>query len=293
MTVFLIGMVCGIVLSLFFGFGPAFFTQIQASIHYGYRTARVIPLGILLGDFAMMMIGMLATSSIESDTMKQIFQHEWVIFSGALVIACYGAYLIFAKSKRPSELGTNESISLYNVQQPKLYRLFLRGFLIVFVNPGNWVYWVTLVTFARFGSMQMNFLQASLFFGGVLLTNFLVDNLKCKLSSLLRQVLTYRILKIFNVVTGSILIGISIFMAVAGFTKQNTSENTAVHQQEMIEQVSGQIEQINNYNYKDIKILNINIDSLKQHVPLRTDSNRHRQHNRRHTNKVQQKETDN
>lgn len=287
MTEFFIGMVCGIALSLIFGFGPAFFTQIQASIHYGYRTSKVIPLGILIGDFAMMMVGLLATSSLNSETMTQVFQHEWVICMGALVIALYGAYLIWGKPKHTSEQNANENISLHNVQQPRRQRLLLRGFLIVFVNPGNWVYWITLVTFVRFGSKPMDFGETGLFFGGVLLTNYLVDNLKCKLSSLLRQILTYRFLKIFNVVTGAVLIGIAIFMAVAGFTKRDNTEATATRQQEVIEQVSGQIEQVSGH-YKGIKLPIITLDSLRQRVP-RSDSNRHRQHNhRRSTNKVQQ-----
>ena len=52
MGLFLLGILGGIFLSLFFSFGPAFFSQIQASIHYGFRNAYPFALGVSTSDVA-------------------------------------------------------------------------------------------------------------------------------------------------------------------------------------------------------------------------------------------------
>ena len=46
----LLGIVCGIALSLFFSFGPAFFSQIRTSIQYGYRKSYPFAFGVSAGD---------------------------------------------------------------------------------------------------------------------------------------------------------------------------------------------------------------------------------------------------
>ena len=46
----ILGILCGIILSLFFSFGPAFFSLLQTSIQQGYRRALMFPLGVFASD---------------------------------------------------------------------------------------------------------------------------------------------------------------------------------------------------------------------------------------------------
>lgn len=240
MVLFLIGIVCGILLSLVFGFGPAFFTQIQASVHYGFRTAKFLPIGILLGDFVMMFIIMVFVEQLPPDEASKLVRQPWFICTGALLIALYGLYLMLAKTRHTAEVKEYENVDLQNVMQPPTYMLLLRGVFIAIINPAGWIYWVTLVSVVRFGALQMTFVPSLCLYCGVLSANFLMDLLKCKLASLLRRMITYQFLKRFNVVMGAILIALAIAMAVWGYTKKDNPEPANSRQIEFIEQMIDQ-----------------------------------------------------
>ena len=46
----ILGIACGIALSLFFSFGPAFFSQLRTSIQYGFKKSYPFAFGVSAGD---------------------------------------------------------------------------------------------------------------------------------------------------------------------------------------------------------------------------------------------------
>ena len=52
----LIGILCGLVLSLFFSFGPGFFGLIQNSITYGFRKGIAFEMGMNASDIFMVVL---------------------------------------------------------------------------------------------------------------------------------------------------------------------------------------------------------------------------------------------
>ncbi len=215
MTHFLLGILGGIALSLFFSFGPAFFSQIQASIHYGFRNAVPFAFGVSTSDVFIVGILLLISRNIPMDEMILMLNSRWIVYVGAAVVASFGLYTMFLKTRHAAESSENDKVSFHNVQMPSRLSVYLRGLTLNFLNPVIWLYWATLITILICGESDISISQRYIFFGGVLSATLCMDILKCKLASLLQRIITYRFLKIFNKCVGAILIGFAVFMVVS------------------------------------------------------------------------------
>lgn len=212
MTLFLLGIVGGIALSLFFSFGPAFFSQIQASIHYGFRNAMPFAFGVNASDLIIVAVLLLISRNIPIDTMMEMLNNHWIIYLGAAVVAGFGLYTMLLKTKRAAEVSEYERISPRNCDIPSRWVIYLRGLFLNLFNPVIWLYWATMVTILVCGDSEISIGQRYLFFFGVLAATLVMDILKCKLASLLQRIITYRFLSVFNKSVGLILVGFAVFM---------------------------------------------------------------------------------
>lgn len=212
MTLFLLGIVGGIALSLFFSFGPAFFSQIQASIHYGFRNAMPFAFGVNASDLIIVAVLLLISRNIPIDTMMEMLNNHWIIYLGAAVVAGFGLYTMLLKTKRAAEVSEYERISPRNCDIPSRWVIYLRGLVLNLFNPVIWLYWATMVTILVCGDSEISIGQRYLFFFGVLAATLVMDILKCKLASLLQRIITYRFLSVFNKSVGLILVGFAVFM---------------------------------------------------------------------------------
>lgn len=235
MTLFLLGILGGIALSLFFSFGPAFFSQIQASIHYGFRNAVPFAFGVSSSDVVIVAVLLLISRNIPMEDMILMLNNRWIIYVGAAVVASFGLYTMFLKTRHAAESSENDKISFHNVQIPSRLNVYLRGVTLNFFNPVIWLYWATLVTILICGESEISIGQRYLFFGGVLAATLSMDVLKCKLASLLQRIITYRFLRIFNKCVGTILIGFAVFMVVS--TTPRFEKNSNQKSIEMMQEI--------------------------------------------------------
>ena len=235
MTHFLLGILGGIALSLFFSFGPAFFSQIQASIHYGFRNAVPFAFGVSTSDISIVAILLLISRNIPLDDMILMLNNRWIVYVGAIVVASFGLYTMFLKTRHAAESSENDKISFHNVLMPSRLNVYLRGLTLNFLNPVIWLYWATLITILICGENDITLGQRYLFFGGVLSATLSMDILKCKLASLLQRMITFRFLKIFNKSVGVILIGFAVFMVVS--TMPHFENNSNQKSIEMMQEI--------------------------------------------------------
>lgn len=234
MGLFLLGILGGIFLSLFFSFGPAFFSQIQASIHYGFRNAYPFALGVSTSDVTIVAILLLISRNIPIDQTIAILSNHWIIYLGAAVIAGFGLYTMLLKTRRATEVSESDRISPLTASIPRRFIIYLRGILLNIFNPLIWVYWTTIVAILICNDSEITIAQRYLFFGGVLSATLTMDILKCKLASLLQRMITYRFLNIFNKSVGVILIAFSIFMVVSTiprFERENSQKPAQIMQE--------------------------------------------------------------
>ena len=237
MSVFLFGLIGGILLSLFFSFGPAFFSQIQTSIHYGFKNAVPFVFGVSSGDVVIVALLLLITRKIPIDNMVELLNNRWLLYIGATVVAGFGLYTILLKTKRAAETQSLGQDAMCVIDPPNRMYVYLRGLTLNFLNPIIWVYWTTIITLVFFGEAELTVVQRYIFFCGVLTATLGMDILKCKLASLLQRIITYRFLNIFNKCVGIILIGFAIFMVVSTSNNANEINNGNTKSIELIQEM--------------------------------------------------------
>lgn len=205
---FLLGIACGIVVSLIYSFGPAFFSMLHTSIHYGFRNASPFAFGVSLSDVITVSLLLTVLSGID---MEAVLHNVYVVTIGGSVLLGFAVYFFTRKSHDAEDSG---SVMWFKKDVPKWYSVYLRGFLISFFNPLVWIYWLSIITLAS-GSFGVPTNHLFLFFGGVLLTTVSMDVLKCKVASMLQRFLTAHVLNVINKVVGIILLGFAIYLVVS------------------------------------------------------------------------------
>lgn len=223
------GIISGVLLSLFFSFGPAFFSLLQTSIHYGYRRAMPFAFGISAGDILMVFLMLTVLKNVD---MYGILHNVYVASVASIMIVCMGLFTMFYRVKRPYDSSEKELPDRVSSSESS-YSVFFRGFLINLVNPMIWVYWVSVIAL-MLGETDNTTAEVYLFFIGLLSATLLLDLLKCKMASLLQQVITPRILNICNKVIGVVLIlfAVYIFSSMVLFN----TDSEAKQQQQIIQQ---------------------------------------------------------
>ncbi len=179
----------GLIYAAFYGFllafavGPVFFTLIETAITKGIRAAIFFDLGALFADVIFIFIAFFSTSKILE---KVKHDPALLIFGGGILIA-YGII---------SYIRTNKSIfkivrEHYAVKVKKnLWGLFLKGFLLNFVNFGVLVGWIGTLIMANALTSSDN--GIFWFIVTVLATFFATDLLKMVLAKRLKNKMTPR-----------------------------------------------------------------------------------------------------
>lgn len=205
----LIGIVCGIALSLFFSFGPAFFSLIQNSIHYGFKRTIAFVVGVSLSDILMVFLMLTVLRNLDMDA---AMHNIYVATIGGIVIGWIGVHTI----RRRATVSRDRSSRLRfkNKEEMHRWQLMLHGFLLNFLNPLIWLYWVSLITILS-AEVGLTSSERYIFFAGLLIAVLGMDILKCRLASMMQTWFTARRLNWFNTITGSILIIFAVYLVVS------------------------------------------------------------------------------
>ena len=75
----ILGILCGIALSLFFSFGPAFFSQLRTSIQYGYRKSYPFAFGVSAGDVIIVFLMLTVLKNVD---LYELLHNVWVASIG-------------------------------------------------------------------------------------------------------------------------------------------------------------------------------------------------------------------
>ena len=197
---FIIGIICGVLLSLFFSLGPAFFALIQNSIHHGFRKAVSFAAGVSLSDVVIVLLMLTVLSNLD---LNALLHNVYVSIIGGLATGIFG--VLTYRSKVKSAASADSRLKFSTEQVTHRWQLMLKGFLLNILNPLIWLYWVSIITFLS-AEMNLSVTERYYFFIGMLLAVFGTDVLKCRLAAMLQHWFTARIMNIFNKITGIILI---------------------------------------------------------------------------------------
>ena len=198
----IIGIACGLVLSLFLSFGPGFWGLIQNSIRYGFRKGVAFEVGVNSSDIMMVM---LALTIMNKDSITTLLRTPGASIVGGTVVILFGMMTIL---RRPSRAGDRAGrIRVVRKAVPTGRELLAQGFALNTLNPSVWLYWVALTAVVK-AEIHLNDVQTFVFFISMLLAELGGGILKCRLASLLQNSLAESTMRGVSLIMGMILIAL-------------------------------------------------------------------------------------
>ena len=233
----LIGILCGLVLSLFFSFGPGFFGLIQNSITYGFRKGIAFEVGVNASDIFMVVLMLTLLKDVD---MAPILHKPWVASLGGAAMIALGIYTILRKPKIKREGGHIKFVGV-----PRGRELAAQGFALNSVNPSVWLYWISLITLIS-GEFNLTIGERYSFFISLLLAELAGGILKSRLASMLQNIVSIRLITVINRVVGCFMIGIGIFLIVSMLVNRTHPEMNSKEPAENAAQIIHRIHSIGN-----------------------------------------------
>ncbi len=188
--------ITGIPLGIFLSFliGPVFFVLLETSAVKGFRAAFVFDLGVVLAD-----ILFISVAYFSSYRLIQSIKNDPAIFIfGGILMLSYGI-ISFVKLKKINKEDEDE---IAEVLQKKDYlSLFIKGFLLNFINVGVLLFWfMILITIGP--KLELETSRMITFFTTVIVTYLLVDVGKILLAKKLKNQMTpVNVLKIKKIIS--------------------------------------------------------------------------------------------
>ncbi|HNV29705.1 MAG TPA: LysE family transporter [Cyclobacteriaceae bacterium] len=194
MEIILNGLKLGIILA--FLVGPVFFTIIQTSVEKGFWNGVIVSLGVSLSDILYVTVCYFGLVQFINEPGFRVY----LAYAGGAILILFGLYHLFIKSRR------NAHPSLDVANEKKMYRYFIKGFIINGLSPMVLIFWIGTISIASIDFGYSKGFEFFLFFGVVLGTVLATDILKAYLADKLRRLVTQRLMKIMNVIVGICLI---------------------------------------------------------------------------------------
>lgn len=192
---------------LAFMIGPVFFVLLETSATKGFRAAVVFDLGVIIAD--VLFIGLAYFSSFQ--LLENLSNQPGLFVFGGMIITVYGIIIFLKKPKRTTEHASEMQFSKKNY-----LGLFVKGFLLNFINIGVLVFWLGVIIITG-PSLENDINRFFIFFGTMILAYFITDLFKILLAKQLKRKLTpQRILKVKKLL-GLILVICGLVLIIKGF----------------------------------------------------------------------------
>ncbi len=203
----------GLLYAAFYGFllafaiGPVFFTLIETSITKGVKAAVFFDLGALFSDVLFILIAFYSTSQI----LDKVKDDPGLLIFGGVVLIAFGVISYIRTAKSFIKIVREH----YSVETKKNHGgLFLKGFLLNFVNFGVLAGWIATIIIAQAITTHKN--GVLLFLSTVMITLFLTDLLKIFLAKKLKSNLTPRFIIKTKKLVSILIIGFGILLLLQG-----------------------------------------------------------------------------
>ncbi len=196
----------GIILA--FTIGPVFFVLLETSVTKGFKSALIFDLGVMLADILFILVAFFSTNKL-IDKIKG--DANFLVFGGVLLVV-YG-FISFLKTSKSFRDIVKE---YHRVDIQKKYgKLFLKGFLLNFINIGVLIGWVGFIVIAN--SLTETKQGVVAFLSTILIVYFLVDLIKIVVSKKLKNKLTPRLIFKTKKIIALVILGFGMLLLVQGF----------------------------------------------------------------------------
>tara|TARA_R110002049_G_scaffold292252_2_gene476640 strand:- start:23313 stop:24014 length:702 start_codon:yes stop_codon:yes gene_type:complete len=196
----------GVILA--FTIGPVFFVLLETSATKGFRSALIFDCGVMLADILFILVAFFSTNKL-LDKIKD--EPSFLIFGGVLLIA-YGV-ISFIKTSKSFRSIVKE---YHKVEFKKKYgQLFIKGFLLNFINIGVLLGWVAFIVLGT--SLTSSEDGIIVFLSTILIVYFLVDLVKILIAKKLKSKLTPRRIFKTKKIIALVILGFGVLLLVQGF----------------------------------------------------------------------------
>ena len=192
---------------LAFMIGPVFFVLIETSVTKGFRAAVVLDLGVIIADI--IFIGVAYFSSFQ--LLENLSNQPGLYVFGGTILTVYGLIIFLKKPKR-----NDLKAQLSNSFKVNYIELFIKGFLLNFINIGVLIFWLGIIVVTG-PSLENDIHRFYVFFGSLMAAYFITDLLKILLAKQLKKQLTPKIIIKLKKLLGIILIICGLVLITKGF----------------------------------------------------------------------------
>ena len=192
---------------LSFMIGPVFFVLIETSVTKGFRAAVVFDLGVIIADVFFIALAYFSSFQL----LENLSNQPGLFVFGGMIITVYGIIIFLKKPKKASQQ-ENEYIS----DKKNYLGMFIKGFLINFINIGVLVFWLGIIIITG-PTLENNLNRFVVFFSTMIGVYFFTDLVKILLAKQLKKKLTpTRIVKVKKIL-GFILVICGLVLIIKGF----------------------------------------------------------------------------
>ena len=196
----------GIILA--FTIGPVFFVLLETSATKGFRSALIFDSGVMLADIIFILVAFFSTNKL-LEKIKD--DPNFLVFGGVLLLV-YGLISFVKTSKSFREIVRE----YHKVEIKKGYgKLFLKGFLLNFINIGVLLGWVAFIVLANSLTTSKN--GVIVFLSTILIVYFITDLAKIIVAKKLENKLTPRLIYKTKKVISLVIFGFGVLLLVQGF----------------------------------------------------------------------------
>ncbi|MGM5469123.1 LysE family translocator [Flavobacteriaceae bacterium LMO-SS05] len=196
----------GIILA--FTIGPVFFVLLETGATKGFKSALIFDFGVILADIFFIVIAFFTTNRL----MEKIKDDpNFLIFGGVLLIV-YGLISFIKTSKSFRSIAKE----YHRIEFKKNYgKLFLKGFLLNFINIGVLLGWLGFIIIAN--SITDSQEGVIVFLATILSVYFLVDLGKMAVAKTLKNKLTPRRIFKTKKIISLVILGFGVLLLIQGF----------------------------------------------------------------------------
>ena len=195
---------------LSFMIGPVFFVLLETAALKGFKAALVFDLGVILADI--IFISAAYFSSIQ--LLENLNNQPGIYVFGGLILFIYGTTIAFKKEAPLTESSVKVTKSHY-------VGLFVKGFLLNFINIGVLVFWLGVIIIVG-PNLNNDPHRMTLFFSTMIGAYFATDLVKILLAKQLKTKLTPKRVHYVKKIIGAILILSGLILCVKGFLPKSS-----------------------------------------------------------------------
>lgn len=224
---FLTGISLGFFLS--FMIGPVFFILIETSLTKGFKAAMTFDIGVILADILFIAIAYFSSRNL----IEKIKDEPGLFLFGGAIMVTYGI-ISFVRLQKLNKAEIHVESADY---KQNYFSLFLKGFLLNFINVGVLGFWLAIIITIG-PQMEMHPNRLVRFFAFVISAYAVTDIIKILLAKQLRKKLTPKnILKVKKISSILLIVFGSIIMSKAFFKEEPTFIKDKIHLPSPIKQL--------------------------------------------------------